>query len=573
MAVPDVPARIEAGRLLGGRYRLVQRIARGGMAEVWEGYDEVLSRPVAVKALHGYLAEDGVFLERFRREAVTAARLAHPGVVSTFDTGFDDGTAYIVMELVRGQTLRQLLNEQGRLQPWLAVAISRQVADTLVYAHQVGLVHRDIKPANILLTDDEWGGLRVKVTDFGIAKASTGFAGDLTRTGTVLGTPKYLSPEQIRGEEPDARADLYAEGVVLFEMLTGTPPFVGSNDMTTALAHINNPPPRPSSRCREVPAPLDRLVADLLVKDPQRRVPSAVALRQRLDAINLDTSADTPTGNRKMGRRQRDATRALGTVPAGPAGTASTRTASTTSIASPTAVLAGEDRSTSRSGSTTPPSGNGQTGLRAGPAGDGRAPEPPRRPLPRRMRTPGLIVLALVVVAAVVAGLLLRGGGRHHTADGSSGSSGATTAVRIIGVTPFMVNGRPPDNPQALVNTFDGNPATYWSSDEYRDATFGNLYPGMGLAIELSDPATVHHLAVSSPTNGWSAQTFVATDPVPSGRPVSAWGTATDTHTAIPGAATFSLGGHHGRWVLLWLTRLGSSGSFFQVRINQLTVS
>ena len=173
MAASDVPAPIEAGRILGGRYRLVRPIARGGMAEVWEGHDEVLSRPVAVKVLRAHLAEDGVFLERFRREAVTAARLAHPGVVSTFDTGVDSGTAYIVMELVRGCTLRELLSDYGPLEPWLAVAITRQIADALAYAHQAGLVHRDIKPANVLLTDDEWGGLRVKVTDFGIAKAST----------------------------------------------------------------------------------------------------------------------------------------------------------------------------------------------------------------------------------------------------------------------------------------------------------------------------------------------------------------------------------------------------------------
>src|SRR5581483_4827749 len=210
--------------MLGGRYRLVAPVARGGMAEVWEAHDEVLSRPVAVKVLQPHLAADEIFLERFRREAVTAARLAHPNVVATFDTGLDCGTAYIVMELVRGRNLRQLLNDEGRLEPWLAVAIGRQVADALAYAHQAGLVHRDVKPANILLVEDEWGSVRVKVTDFGIAKAGAG-SGDLTRTGIVLGTPKYLSPEQIKGLEPDARADLYSLGVVLYEMLTGVPPF------------------------------------------------------------------------------------------------------------------------------------------------------------------------------------------------------------------------------------------------------------------------------------------------------------------------------------------------------------
>ena len=314
MAAAVVPGPIEAGRILGGRYRLVRPMARGGMAEVWEGHDEVLSRPVAVKVLRAHLAEDGVFLERFRREAVTAARLAHPGVVSTFDTGVDSGTAYIVMELVRGCTLRELLSDYGPLEPWLAVAITRQIADALAYAHQAGLVHRDIKPANVLLTDDEWGGLRVKVTDFGIAKASSGLGGDLTRTGIVLGTPKYLSPEQIRGKEPDARADLYSLGVVLFEMLTGAPPFVGPTDMATALAHLNDRVPRVSSRTRSVPPALERLTTDLLAKDPQLRVPSAagVAPAARMPARWRRRSA--APGGRRSGRRHRDVT-PTGVVP------------------------------------------------------------------------------------------------------------------------------------------------------------------------------------------------------------------------------------------------------------------
>src|SRR6185437_8931616 len=154
------------------------------------------------------------------------------------------GTAFIVMELVRGRNLRQLLTDYGRLEPWQAVAITRQVADALSYAHQAGLVHRDVKPANILLVEDELGGLRVKVTDFGIAKAGLESGADLTRTGMVLGTPKYLSPEQIRGFDPDTRADLYSLGVVLYEMLVGVPPYSGPTDMATALAHLNERVPK-----------------------------------------------------------------------------------------------------------------------------------------------------------------------------------------------------------------------------------------------------------------------------------------------------------------------------------------
>ncbi|MDQ6946844.1 MAG: protein kinase, partial [Actinomycetota bacterium] len=217
--------RIDAQGVLGGRYRLQLSIASGGMAEVWEAQDEILGRRVAVKVLHSHLATDRSFLARFRREAIAAARLAHPNVVATYDTGVDDGVAWIVMERVDGSTLRQVLSTSSPLDPGRAVRIAIQVADALDYAHRAGVIHRDVKPGNILLTDSD----RVKVADFGIAKAAIEAAedadgpsidfSDLTQSGAIVGTAKYLSPEQVNGEAVDGRSDVYALGVVLYEMV------------------------------------------------------------------------------------------------------------------------------------------------------------------------------------------------------------------------------------------------------------------------------------------------------------------------------------------------------------------
>src|SRR4051812_14874670 len=176
------------------------------MAEVWEAHDDVLARAVAVKVLHAHLASDRAFLERFRREAIAAARLAHPNVVATFDAATEGDEAYIVMELIRGRTLRQLISSDGALPPEKAVTIAMQVADALRHAHGHGTIHRDVKPANILLCEDD-GQIQAKVADFGIAKAAGAFGHDLTRTGMVVGTAKYLAPEQVKGTEPDARSD------------------------------------------------------------------------------------------------------------------------------------------------------------------------------------------------------------------------------------------------------------------------------------------------------------------------------------------------------------------------------
>jgi eukaryotic-like serine/threonine-protein kinase len=262
-------------RVLGGRYVLGEVLGTGGMATVWRARDEVLGREVAVKVLSPQLAADAGFVARFEREARHAAALSHPRLVTVFDCGVDGGTAFIVMELVAGQTLRQVLDEVGALPAGEAVSIAAAVCEGLEVAHAAGLVHRDIKPANIALAG---GG--VKVLDFGIARAE-GTAG-LTRTQTVLGTAAYLSPEQASGREAGPQSDLYSLGCVLFEMLTGAPPFTGDSAVGLAYRHVHDDPGPPSARRPGLPTQVDWITTRLLAKDPTARPPGAAAARAGL---------------------------------------------------------------------------------------------------------------------------------------------------------------------------------------------------------------------------------------------------------------------------------------------------
>ncbi len=265
-------------RVLGGRYRVVRHLARGGMAEVYLARDELLDRHVAVKVLFPELAEDGSFVERFRREARAAAGLNHPSIVSVFDFGEDEGSYYIVMEFVDGTTLRDVIRSEGPLEPTQAAQVGADIAAALSVAHQHGIIHRDVKPGNVLIAD---ATSSVKVADFGIARA-----GDpresLTMTGAVMGTATYLAPEQAQGRPIDHRTDLYALGIVLYEMLAGRAPFSGETPMAIAYKHLSESPAAPSTHNPAVPAALDRVVLRAMEKDPDARYASANELRADL---------------------------------------------------------------------------------------------------------------------------------------------------------------------------------------------------------------------------------------------------------------------------------------------------
>lgn len=281
------------GRVLDGRYEVRSRVARGGTATVYRALDRRLDRTVALKVMHPHLAESADFVARFRREARAAARLNHPGIVAIYDQGHTDDASYLAMELITGHNLRTELRRTGALPLGRALDLTEDVLEALACAHREQMVHRDVKPENVLL--DRSG--RPKVTDFGLARAVS--EATMVSTGTVLGTVAYLAPEIVTSGVADARADVYAVGVVLFELVTGGQPFVADQPIRVAFQHVNDGVPLPSSRVDWLPAEVDELVAALTARDPADRpadADAALALLRRtraaLDDADLARRAD-----------------------------------------------------------------------------------------------------------------------------------------------------------------------------------------------------------------------------------------------------------------------------------------
>lgn len=567
-SVSRATAGVQEGHVLAGRYVLRDVVASGGMAQVWEADDTVLDRRVAVKILHPHLADDAGFVERFRGEARAAARLSHQSIVAIFDTASEDGIEAIVMELIDGITLRQYLDSHGSLRLMDAADLTMQVADALEAAHSARIVHRDIKPGNIILCPDR----RTKVTDFGIAKALEGT--DHTADGTILGTAKYLAPEQVEGTPVDQRADVYSLGVVLFEALVGRPPFDEETDSATALARLRHDPPSPRAFDPTIPPAVERVVLTALSRHRDRRYPTAAAMRDAVSAAvdQPDVMDDLP-------------------------------------IAAP-----GDDAPTDED----PTMVSGPVPTVAPPATTPSVVEA-EKPQPRR-RVGGSLLVAMVIVGSLALGLgliLATGAGRGFFGDlrdritgdddpeatedeapsdpqspipepqaevevgeGEpeptpepllpAGQPGGPTIDTIADFDPL---GDGEERPDLIAFAVDGDPATSWLSEGYNNRSFGNLKDGVGVVIVLDGERTLNALSVVTATTGWAATVFAADAPADS---IEDWGGVLDARVAIDGDGSFDLRGVRATAVLLWITDLGDGtegDDKARMEIAELTLS
>lgn len=496
--------------VLADRYRLERRFASGGMAEVWLATDTALSRQVAVKLLKPSLAADPVIAERFRREAVAAASLTHPNIVAVYDAVDDGGRQAVVMQFVRGKSLRQLLDEQQRLSPELTVHIGCAVAAALDAAHQAGLVHRDVKPGNVLVTPD---GL-VLLADFGIAKALDGTDGDLTSENVMMGTAKYLSPEQVRGQRLDGRADLYSLGLVLYECLAGRVPFLGETDADTALSRLQRDPTDLARLRPTLPRGLVDVIHRLLARDPEERYATGAEVRAALQQ-SLTRSAGRATG---------------------PAPAASGAPGDATSNSRTPSRLIRPPGST-RPGERTPVPSQARTGPtrpadRTPPSMEARRGHPARG-LQHRWG-PSLMVGGGLLIASLVAGLLLWSaiGNDGETIDTAAPAgpeavsttdagvaSGGPAPVTVVAATAYDPDGDGVENDDQVARVLDGDPTTTWSTVCYQSQYLG-AKRGVGIVLELG-AATAARIEADVASAPWSVQLHAA-ETMPSS--IDGWG-------------------------------------------------
>ena len=542
------------GTRLGGRYLLGHLIARGGMAEVWEAHDDTLDRDVAVKILHTHLADDPEFVSRFKREALTVARLSHPNVVAVFDTGIQrtqNGTtlAYLVMELIRGKSLRAL-TQQG-VSTHQAVAFSIEAADGLDYAHRQGLVHRDIKPANLLVTPEG----RVKVVDFGIAKAvldERSHGEDLTQAGAILGTAKYLAPEQVEGDTVDARTDIYSLGVVLYEMACGQPPFQGGNDLATALKHVREDPRPPRQLRAGISRTLEATILKAMARNPADRFLSASEFATSLRIVQREgVHAAADDAEPMVRRRLEDQTPAGGIGRTNPSGQANRTTPATdlTTVSAMTGRRNADRKNLSANDQAFKAQGNSfdghETVIRSANSEKLSTTKTPKSFTPSSQANR----LAFKIALGLLLGAILGGSAGLVMANQTSSDGGLPINV----AKSFDPEGGDGEKETLAQFAIDKQANTSWTTEGYRTRTMRKS--GVGLYVQLKQSAIIRSLRVNNETPGWSGQVYVSSR---EGTQLSDWGPVVGTITnATADTFDLALDPREGSFVLLWITDLG----------------
>ncbi len=563
--------------VIAQRYELQRMLAQGGMAEVWLAVDLTLDRKVAVKWLKPSLATDAIVAERFRREAIAAASLNHPNIVAVHDVFEQDGRQAVVMQLVEGKSLRQVLDTQKRLSPELTCHIGTCVAAALDHAHIAGFVHRDVKPGNIMMTSDG----RVLLTDFGIAKGLQSAEADLTSDNIMMGTAKYLSPEQVRGKKLDGRADLYSLGLVLYECLAGRVPFLGETDADTALARLQRDPTDLTRLRATLPTKLVVAIHQLLSRNPAQRPATGAELVSTLrdaakegppaiDPTPYEHSPVSPFGGKRLRRAPSDIAgragdRARATRPPDVPTPEIPQRSRPTTGAIPGEVAHVASSPTPRSTATDRDPTPAATALRGKPA----------KGLTQEWR-PAFTVVALLLAAALIVGVLLWtnmnfGGGDPVTTTTALPETQATPApndaavvvgpATIATVTAYDPSGDGTENDaDAVLSLADANPSTSWPTTCYSSRYMGGK-PGVGLVVTfdgLAQPA----LTVDVQTAPYQVDFFASdADVIPAsldawGPPLGATAFANDPETIVSPVPPAPA-----KHMLILLKELGPDGS------------
>lgn len=608
--------------IIAARYELQRRLAQGGMAEVWLATDLILDRKVAVKWLKPSLASDPIVAERFRREAIAAASLNHPNIVAVHDVFESEGRQAVVMQFIDGKSLREVLNNKKRLSPQLTCHIGTCVAAALDHAHAAGFIHRDVKPGNIMITP----GGRVLLTDFGIAKGLRG-GDDLTSDNVMMGTAKYLSPEQVRGKRLDGRADLYSLGLVLYECLAGRVPFLGETDADTALARLQRDPTDLTQLRATLPTSLVVTIHQLLARNPDHRPATGAELSAKLkdaaeegppviDDTPLERSPIVPSPTGRLRRAPSD-------VPGQVSDRRRTARTGQSAPAQPTSQVPAPHGSPATNGVT------GEAGALLSTAADQRPVEPPSDPTPshgapRRGRPakglsnragPSTLVIGVLIAVAVVVALILWatlsfGGGEStstttvlpsegaetaavadeveggdassddaSTGDGPvAGQASATGDATIVAVIAYDPEGDGEENDAEAASALaDGNPDTAWRTVCY-SSQFMGAKAGVGLVVSFDAP-TQQALTVDVMSGPYQLQ-FFSTEAEEIPDSIGGWGAELGSRAFGPEPATIvsAKSVTPARHVLVLLNELGddsacSAANPFRGRLGEIALS